>query len=453
MTAMRSRLDAGLRTLGSSYAAWLALPVLLGLVARLVYADQVHVASLFGDSFWYHAMAGQVADGHYDKPFLLTPRGLALAPPGSTPSTAWHPPLFPMVLALANSLGFSSWEAHQTVGCLLGAGTVAIAGLLGRRLAGSTVGLVAATLTALYLPLIAWDSLLLSESLFALLVAGSLLGALRAIEAPTVVRLVAVGLVGALATLARAEGALLVALLSLVIALRVTGSRLRALTIPLLAATIALAPWLVRNLTTFERPVLLSTGYQPVVLGANCPASYYGAQLGSWDFGCVAGQPGSSTLVIAAARTPDEATLTQAWLDHGLGYAAHHLGRLPLVIGVRILRSWQLYRPATAESLNIRGHGHWSAAERAATLSYFGVALAALGGVILLLRRRRSGDGLWILLVPIAFVTLTSALSFGETRIRVGAEVSLVVLAATAAVSAARALMRRDASPRGAIAQ
>jgi hypothetical protein len=67
------------------------------------------------------------------------------------------------------------------------------------------------------------------------------------------------------------------------------------------------------------------------------------------------------------------------------------------------------------------------------------VALAVYG--IVVMRRRRSV--LWPLLVPVVIVTIASAVTYGQTRFRVPAEPSLVVLAA---VGLAALLSRTAAS-------
>jgi hypothetical protein len=60
---------------------------------------------------------------------------------------------------------------------------------------------------------------------------------------------------------------------------------------------------------------------------------------------------------------------------------------------------------------------------------YYPLLALAIAGVVVLWRRRAM---LWPLLVPPAVVTLASAATYGQTRFRVPAEPSLIVLAAIA---------------------
>ena len=59
-------------------------------------------------------------------------------------ATAFHLPLFPTLLAAFSLVGLDSETAHMVVGCALGAVTVALVGVIARRLAGDAAGLAAA---------------------------------------------------------------------------------------------------------------------------------------------------------------------------------------------------------------------------------------------------------------------------------------------------------------------
>src|SRR3954452_22494850 len=124
--------------------------VLLGLALRLLYAHFAALGAGRGDDLWYHTMAHAIADGHG----LSLPRAyLAGTGPlsdysGPTVPTAYHPPLFPALLAIPTKLGLGSFGEQRAVGCAMGAATVGVIGLAGRRLAGDRFGLAAAALAA-----------------------------------------------------------------------------------------------------------------------------------------------------------------------------------------------------------------------------------------------------------------------------------------------------------------
>ena len=54
-----------------------------------------------------------------------------------------------------------------------------------------------------------------------------------------------------------------------------------------LTCLVVIAPWLVRNLTTFENPTFLATGNGSVLQSANCDATYSGPFLGYWNISCI----------------------------------------------------------------------------------------------------------------------------------------------------------------------
>jgi biotin transporter BioY len=60
---------------------------------------------------------------------------------------------------------------------------------------------------------------------------------------------------------------------------------------------------------------------------------------------------------------------------------------------------------------------------------YYPLLVAAVAGWVVMRRRRRRS---WPLLVPALIVTIASVATYGQTRFRVPAEPSLVVLAAVA---------------------
>lgn len=127
----------------------------------------------------------------------------------------------------------------------------------------------------------------MSETLFGALVAGVLLQALRWYDAPTLGRAGVLGILIGLATLTRSEGLLLWPLLvsPLVIRLRMQGLRLGL--VAALGCAVVLAPWVIRNAIALGQPVL-SDNQGITVAGSNCRSTYYGSQIGNFDFSCVA---------------------------------------------------------------------------------------------------------------------------------------------------------------------
>ena len=399
----------------------LACLALIGLAVRLGYAWLVDLPRGLGDDVWYHEVAkGLFGGAGFSDPFQsYGPEGPRLGDGAEPRPTAFHPPLFPVLLALFSELGLTSYGGHQAIGCALGAGTVAVIGLAGRRLGGERTGLIAAGIAAVFLPLVVKDSVMMTESLYGLLVALVLLAALRLRASPTAAAAGVLGLVLGLAALTRGEAFGLALLLAPVV---VSSGARRWRNLAVMAATLVLvvAPWSIRNTLTFDEPVLVTTVDGSVLAGANLPSTYSGPLMGAWDY---------KGLFRSRLRTDNEAVQSRRWRRAALDYAGDHVSRLPAVFAVRIARTWSLYPldPLDRASFAAFHYKYVRWIEPISNLLlYAAIVLAIAGG--LALRRRRTE--LWILLAPVVLVTLVSVFAFGDPRFRHAADVALVLLAA-----------------------
>lgn len=414
--AQRSAAESSTRP-GVSRKFWLALLAIVGagVVIRVLYTllEAPAPAMSLNDEFYFSALPKLVSDGQgwvAPADFLFN---------DIDRPTAEHPPLYTLVLTGLAELGGTSADAQRLTGSVFGAGIVATVGVLGRHLAGERAGLLAAGLAALYPMLIAADGALMSESLFGLLVALSLLAAYRLVEHPTLGRAAALGVVAGLAALTRGE-ALLLLLLILVPVLRRPGGP-RAALAAVAVLVLVLTPWTVRNWIVFDQPVLIATNSGSAIGGANCDPTYYGSQVGFWRLQCIKSHPGNE-----AER------LSEAGRD-GLRYAGDHLGRLPVVLGARLAGVWSLHEPFQ------RPEGRSTRAQKLGVAMFFLLVPFALAGAFVL---RQRGVGVWIVLMPFVAVSVTALATYGNVRFRESAELSLVVLAAVAVDALWR---RRDA--------
>ncbi len=176
-----------------------------------------------GDELFYNAEANSVAGGHG----FVEPFSAFIHPGEKPPPAADHPPLTVFVLTpvswLAEHAPFDAVikeplhdhvREHRYAMVVLGSLLVALIGVLGRRVGGDKVGLVAAGIAAVSPNIWVNDGLVMSETLTALTVVAALLAALWWRDRPSVRRAALVGAVCGLAILARVEFALLVPLLA-----------------------------------------------------------------------------------------------------------------------------------------------------------------------------------------------------------------------------------------------
>jgi 4-amino-4-deoxy-L-arabinose transferase-like glycosyltransferase len=413
----------GSRTLvwPGGFATGTVAAMLLGLALRMAYSGSAtKLPGSGGDDDWYNAVANGIADGHgFVVPYIAS-HGHIVATHGHGPPTAFHPPLFPLVLSAVSLLGGRSTDAHRVVGCVLGALAVGVIALIARRIAGDRAGLIAAVVAAVSLPLIANDSLAMSESLYDLTIAGVLLAAVVAARRPTLKAAVVLGAAIGLASLTRSEGLLFLPFLALPLAVRAGPSRWRLLGAVVATTAVVMTPWTVRNQIQLGSPVVTATGDGTTIAGANAPSTYHGELTGFWNIG----------EVLSIGLLPRNEADASAKLRHiGLEYARHHASRVPAVVAVRVLRTWGFWRPHQERDIDVVLNGRIKGWEYPAFA--FAWLTMLLGAVALALSRGRL-PGLWVLAMPALIVTVGSATTYGAIRFRASLDVALAALAGIA---------------------
>ena len=359
---------------------------------------------------------------------------------------AHHPPLYVVYLAAMSEVVGTSPQSLRLATCLLGAATVVVIGLVGRRVAGERAGLLAALVAAVYPHLWANDPLLLSEPLYALMIGLVLLSAYRLWDDPRPREAVLLGLVLGLATLTRAEALLLFAILAVPLVLLRKGidraGRAVLVVIVLATGSFVMAPWVVHNLTRFNQPVTLSYGLAGVLTQANCDRTYEGEYLGYWHPECSFLDETIGPSARQCMRQParcaeiygeqfgDESDAAKLGQELGVEYIRDHRGRLPVVVSARVGRMWGLFRPGQQVRIDAVGEGRPLWVSRLALITFY--ELVAVGAVGLWLLRRRG-----VPILPLAsmavLVTVVAAVAIPVTRYRTPVEVALAVLAGVVA--------------------
>lgn len=404
---------------------------IIGVLALAAFALVVRitwVASTWGtfqlgaDARLYYVSGHLLADGH------------GFASPGEwllhhrlTPS-AFHTPLYPIFLGVLTKVGIGTVNGQRLASCLVGTATVVVIAFAARHVAGERAGLVAAAIAAVYPGLWIYDGTHESESVEALIYATVVLLAYRFLSRPTVGRVVLLGMAVGAAILGRTEAALLVPVLCIPavrsrrfeMSKRDRATRLVAIGL----ATIALPlPWVVRNLTVFDHPEVLSSGAGYVLAYGSCDATFHGPWLGWWAAGCL---PRGD---IELRSNQDESDQETALRRHALSYVESHLSRVPVVMAARLGRVFGVYR--VEQGIGLNGNYEFQALTLTRVIYYaFWVlgALSLIGCVVL----RRRGEALWPLTALLVIAAVGAMVSFGILRYRVSAEVAVPVLAAVA---------------------
>jgi len=279
-----------------------------------------------GDPYFYHYGANLLVHG---KGFIAPLQYIVLH---IRLDAADHPPLYMLFLAIPSAFGLGTTLVHMLWSACLGSATVAMAGLVGRRVAGNRAGLIAAAIVALSPNLWVYDGAVLSETMAIFVATLALLLAYRAWEQPTWRRVVALGAVCGFAALARSELILLVPVLLWPVLIRAgrpgwrTGCT-RAV-VATLVALVVVGPWVGYNLARFEHPVLLSSQLETTLAGSNCPDTYSGADIGLFTQAC---------LDLYPHDPHEEESVTAQTLRRGAQhYIRTHLGHVPAVMAARV---------------------------------------------------------------------------------------------------------------------
>lgn len=406
---------------GSRQWRWgLALFVAIGAVIRIAYLVAKFDDPLpFSDAVYYSVQAVRNTQGHWFRD-VMTER------PGAT-----HAPLIVFYLTPWSLLPGDHVQWQRIGVTVLGVVAVALVGLLGRRIGGTRTGLTAAAIAAVYPNLWMQSAVVMSESLTVVVVAATLLLALRLIRSPSVAMAVATGAAVGLCALTRSELAVLAPAIALVVwrssrTPRRTGGALLLLA----AAVVVVAPWVIYNLGRFQETTLLTTGDGPTFVAANCDDAYHGRELGGWSIFC---QNASDEKLGPA----EESVRAAAQRDEGIAYARKHADRLPVVVAARVGRTLDLSGLPSLIDTDVGEDKPLLAVAAGIGAWWVLVPLAILGWRAVGARQRRDATRT-LLALPLLSVAFTSVVFYGSHRLRTPAEPVVVVLAAAGIAARAR---------------
>ncbi len=396
----------------SRWAVSLAAVLVAGFLVRAIYVLAVTDASAIGDQVYYSVQAHLNATGHwFVQPF-------AEHQPGAD-----HPPLTvaaltPITWVLRNG-PFLAGQRWFTV--LVGVGNLGLLAVVTRRLLGERIALIAVALAAIHAAFWMGDTLILSEPYAIAAILLLALATLRLAAAPSGRRAGLAGLAAGVVALGRPEMALLVPLVLLPVTLRGlrSGERaaaLRRTAIALGTAALLVAPWVGWNLARFEDRVLISANDGFTLLGANCPETYFGPAIGSYAIGCALAPE------IPAGWDSSQASALRSEL--AIDYARDHLTRLPVVAAARFARLWLVFDPVR-EVRGGPGEGRPQWAMWIGVVQFWVLVPLAVVGARAVDRPVRR----LVLALP-AVATFAGVLIAAYWRIRVPADLALVVLAA-----------------------
>jgi 4-amino-4-deoxy-L-arabinose transferase-like glycosyltransferase len=359
--------------------------IVVALVARLGYWALVTPRYVpDSDAQQYQEIAHNFATG---RGFDMVFPQLALHP------TAFRPPLYPLLLSVVDWSTGSSLVAGRALSLVLGLGVVLLTMRLAREIATRRAGLLAGLIVALYPPLLANDTVLLTESVSLLLMLALLLALHRR-------RVVGGAVLCGLLILARpsAQG---VAVVVAAWVLWQVGWR-RALSFVGIVGLVV-APWVVRNWVQLGSPVLVTSN------GFNLAAMYSPAARARGAFVDPVFDPAFQSLRMAQF---DEVGWQRDLQRLALASLRRHPSQVPRVVARNTTAMFELRpdlnRPAEIEDGRNLTFATW-------TLPlFYAVTIVGLIGVI---RRWREPTVLLLMLIA-AYFTATSLVLVAPPRLR-----------------------------------
>lgn len=353
--------------------------------------------------------------------------------------TAYYPPGYPLavgaVLWVVRLLPFdvTAFDVAVWLNVALSVATIGLVFVLGRRLAGDRVGLVAAAIWALWPNLIFHSAIVLTETLFLFLLVLLLivlLGDPEGARLPGRARLVTVGILFGLTLLVRPVSAVIAPVLLVLWWGAGVKAALWRVALVGVATVAVLVPWSIRSTLAMDEPVAMSLNF-----GDNlCLGHNPGATGGFGDLG-------AHCYTAEGLQRPESETRRQSEnIDRAVDYIVDNPGetlrRTPSKLritmendhdGLQVAEDFgeaQLVSDGTRDLLKAAANGF-----------YYLVAVAAVAGGVVLLRRPDPARRGLFLVVAGAAQLVSPLATFGDARFKMPIYPTLAVCAAVAVVA------------------
>lgn len=243
--------------------------ILIHIPVALYMGDQVIELPGIQDQISYDALARSLLDG---RGYSFTENWYPFTK-ANTPTSHWSF-IYPLYLAGIYALtGYHPLVARLIQGVVGGALICLLVYLIGRRVANEDTGLVGAGLAAVYGYFVYYNSALMTETFFIVLVLLTLYLAIELKENPTLVRWVALGFTLGLAGLLRQTLLLFTPFLLLWLfwELKKDGIRRWYTTVPVVIIILMIAPWTIRNHLVYDHFLLLNSNAGYAFYASNNP--------------------------------------------------------------------------------------------------------------------------------------------------------------------------------------
>lgn len=389
---------------------WLLVLLLLGALVRLgLWSWWSRNTELIGDERDYNAIAIHLLD-----------RGEFSLQAGQP--TSIRPPLYPgMVAAVYWVAGLQNLQAVRLVQACISLATVVLVYFLGKTLYTPRLGILAGALFCFYPPIVGFNNMLLTETLFGFFFVATALACVRHLHTGTVWALVFAGLwcgLGALTRSALMYFPPILAVYVLLFSRERLARRLVAITGMLVVFSLVMLPWTIRN-TRMQKTLtfvdcmggrnLMMGNYEHTPLARTWAAIEVSGDK-SWD-------------VLLAAKFPESRTATQGQRDKlAMRYGLEYIRANPALTFkrdvVKFFNFWQLERTLIAGLARDQLGPVTRPVLIAVTLAIFGSQAFAMIAAIFGACMNPPADkrAHWLLLLMLAYICGMHTLIFGHSR-------------------------------------
>lgn len=401
----------------------------VGVVLRIFWAVRMQEPQELRDPVLYMILGDHLAEGDGYRYGFEADQG----------RSAYYPPGYPLVLGAAVWLVrlFSGdapvFDVAVWLNVVLSTATIGLMFVLGRRLVGPRVGLVAAGIWALWPNVVFHTGIVLTETLFLFLLVLLLIVALgdrAAARSPGVARLGVVGLLFGAVLLVRPVSAVMAPFF--LVLWWPNGARAALWRLALVGVTTVavLVPWSIRSTAVMDEPVLLSLNF-----GDNlCLGHNPGATGGFGDLG-------AHCYTAEGLERPESETRRNAEnIDRAVTYITEHPGttlrRTPSKMRITLENDSDGLEAAEDFGLRPLFSDATRGVLRTLATGFYAIvgSVAIAGGVVWL--RRAAGDRRGLFLIVAGLAQLLSPLAtFGDARFKMPIYPTVAVCAAVALVA------------------
>jgi 4-amino-4-deoxy-L-arabinose transferase-like glycosyltransferase len=407
---------------------------ILGLVVRITFVslEAWHPID-WNNGALYHCFAYEMTQGKL-YPSLATPtanHGASISCLDFGGYSAQAPPLWPMVLAFFDELGFTTLGWQLIINCIINGLAVPLIGLVAKRVFGRKVGLVSSVIAALYPGMWLVSGMLTVESLATVVTLGAVIMSYRFYERQNISSAVLLGIMCGLSALTRSELFLLAFLL--VIPIFVSKhfkfnfrKKLKFASIPVMIMLLMIAPWVIRNNIVFKDFTWTSTDLGLTLGITDCNQVFYASPGATFSLNSPSTE-GSYADCNYPIVNGDESQGTASAEHYAFKYVSHNLVRLPAVMVIRLGRMYQLFDPLGEVRFDYNFEQWNYSWDVVKMIVFYFLFPLTLYGIYLAFTKKQF---IWPILSLVLLESFTVALFSYDCRFRVVAEEAFCILSA-----------------------